>query len=157
MKDFDITWAKMSKPQEAALKLAIQRKIKKLTEFEIAELICLSPHSLWYTQAKNWSEKPPITGDAAGIWMQACKIIVDVVDRGYNEEADMWWDIRDWKKEQAAQNILILMDFGHMLKQYRHRSLSVVSSGFEFFIAIVCGNNWESKYKKFMKAMRTTA
>ena len=157
MKDFDITWGKPSKAQEAALGLAIKRKVKKLTEFEVAELICLSQHSLWYTQAKNWSEKPPITGDAAEVWKLACKVVADIVERGYNEESEMWWDIRDWTKEETIQNMLLLMDFGSMLKQWRQRSLSVGSAGFEFFIAIVCGNNWESKYRKFLKAATTPA
>jgi len=52
---------------------------------------------------------------------------VEIVERGYNEPEDLWWDMRDWTKKQATQKMLILMDFGLMLKHHQHQSLSVVS------------------------------
>lgn len=78
-KVFDIIWEEPTKSQEAALRLAMKRKVKKLTEFEIAELICLSRDSLWYTQAKNWTTNPPLpAGPTAEVWKEACRVIVEI-------------------------------------------------------------------------------
>ena len=73
--------------------------------------------------------------------------------RPLKAEKGLWWDVAGWEKGEAASNILILMDFGMMLKRYRQRSLAVVSQGFSFFIEFVCGRNWENRYRKALKAM----
>jgi hypothetical protein len=156
MIEYDMTWTKPSKAQEAALRLAMERRLKKLTEFEVAAVICLSQGSLWHIQAKNWMTNPPLPpGPTADVWKEACGVIVEIVDWGYNDQNDLWWDLRGWTEEQRARNMLILMDFGIMLKQYQHQSLVVVSSCFQVFFDIVCGKNWENKFRKFLKKTET--
>jgi hypothetical protein len=149
----DPTWKNPSSAQKAAPAMATVWKPKNLTEFETAEMMCLANKSLWYTQAKSWAKEPPanVKDESAKFWQEACQFIVDVVDMGYDEELDIMWPVSKMESEkELAAKLLILMDFGVMLEQYRQRSLDIVSRGFDAFIDIICGIGWEKQYKKFL-------
>jgi len=147
--DWDMTWKKPTPPQEKALEIIIQQKPRDLTEFEAAEFIFMANESLWYIQAQSWAKQPPKIGKSAQIWQRACQAIVDIVDLGYDKSQQMWWPMTSVENPTAIT--LLLMDFGYMLKQYRQQSPDVVSRGFEVFLDIVCGPNWEKRYKIFIK------
>jgi hypothetical protein len=149
--DIDFTWANPTEAQNVALDIAIKQKPHTLTEFQAAEFICMADSSLWYTQAKSWAEKPPIAGNSTIAWRAACKIILNIVDLGYDEQQKTWWPMTKLgTADEIATKMLILMDFGMMLKQYRQQSMAIVSTGLEVFLDIVLGNNWEKKFKKIL-------
>ena len=148
MVEWDMTWANTTPAQDAALDIAMKQKVRGLTEFQVAELILTADRSLWYTQAKNWSEKPPDIGEAQPIWQAACKAIIEIVDLGYDEEAKMWWPLKNIDK--AKTKMLLLMDFGFMLEQYRQSSWNIISQGFEPFLEIVCGYDYRTRLKGFV-------
>jgi len=149
--DIDFTWADPNEAQNAALEIAIKQKPRALTEFQVAEFICMADSSLWYVQAKNWAENPPPIGRSASFWKAACQFIVDIVNLGYDEEQKMWWPLlKIGNKQEIFTKTLLLMDFGLMLKQYRQQSLAIVSRGFEVFLDIVLGKGWEKRFRGFL-------
>ena len=154
--NIDLTWEHPDEEQNAALELAMKRKIGGLTEFQTAEFIITADKSLWYSQAKAWSEKPP--EKVAVTWQMACVVIVDIVDSGYNAEKKMWWDMTSWDKKTLFTNMVLLADLGMMLKQYRRDRMDAVSRGFECFIEFVLGKGWERRFSKIlsMKTKETT-
>lgn len=126
--DLDITWANPSEAQNAAFVIAVKQRPHNLTEWQAAEFICLASESLWYIQAKNWMKEPPNIGPGQPIWQRACEFIVSAVDLGYNAEHKTWWWMADKPKTEIAKDMLVLMDFGLMLEQYRpSRSSSIIS------------------------------
>jgi len=146
--NIDFTWANPIEAQNVALDIAMKQRPRGLTEFEAAEFICLADSSLWYTQAKSWAQNPPNIGPAKPIWKTACQYIVDIVDLGYDEQRKTWWPmVKLGSLNEIAAKMLILMDFGMMLQQYRRQSLDIVSRGFEVFLDIVLGCGWEKKYR----------
>lgn len=148
----DPTWENPSEEQTAALELTMKvGPARGLTEFELADMMCLAPDMLWYVQAKRWAKEPPKLGGPEKVWQAACKAIVEIVGLGYDKDKG-WWPMKELKNPLAAT--ILLMDFGVMLKQYRQQSNDTVSWGFEAFLDIVCGPGWEKRYKKYIKDLR---
>ena len=177
MVDFDMTWKNPTEAQEAALAIAMTRTKghgmslgkgyrydddplgnRPMTEFQIAELMCMADKSLWYTQAKGWMENPPknVTGEGIEMWKHACKFIVDVVDSGYNATTKKFWDQSRWSNQEIMTEYAILMDFMMMLNKHQQVSLDVVSQGFEVFVRLLIGNNWKATFKKLVAVMKKT-
>lgn len=150
MIEFDMTWRNPSEAQNAALAVAMKMKPRHVTEFEAAEFIILAKESLWYTQAKRWKDEPP--KNTPRTWQAACQFIFDVVNLEYDESSKMWWNLSRLDSKKVKIGIILLMDLGMMLKQYRQQSLDVVSQGFEIFIDILCGRGWEKRYAAFLKS-----
>lgn len=151
MAEIDLTWANPTEAQNVALDIAMKQKPRDLTEFQAAEFICLADNSLWYVQAKSWAKSPPKIGSPSIIWQRACQIIIDIVDLGYDEAQKMWWPMATLgNPNEIIAKTILLMDFGHMLKQYRRCSLDIVSRGFEVFLDIVLGKGWEKRFKQFL-------
>lgn len=150
--DIDFAWADPTEAQNVALDIAMKQKPRGLTEFQAAEFICLADSSLWHVQAKSWAKDPPNIGEAAVVWREACRTIANIVDLGYDGRRKTWWPLAKLGTEsEIAAKMLILMDFGMMLQQYRRQSLDVVSRGFEVFLDIVLGKGWEKRFRRFLK------
>ena len=147
----DFTWNNPTEEQMSAFRIASQMKPRGLTEAQAAEFICMAKSSLWYSQAKSWIVNPPDIGNAKIVWASACQIIVGIVDLEYNPDKNAWWYIADRDRKMIAMQMLILADFGMMLKQYRSQTMNITSRGFDIFFDIVLGRNWERKFKKLLK------
>lgn len=148
MTEFDVTWKDIPEAQDAALAHAMayakpflkiqQRQAGRagewhppITEFHVAEMMCMASSSLWYSQAKSWAEgKPPAPG-ADGIWTIAGKAIVRLVEIGY--QGGVWWDAtKAWDHPQKiAINLSCILEAVRLLRQIRGRSLAVYSQWFE--------------------------
>ncbi len=108
------------------------------------EFIDVAKESLFYIQAKRWSTEPPKSakGAAAKVWTEANKVIVSIVDNDFRLPED---------QNKAMRSLLLIMDFGLMLDQYKLQSNEMISRGFDEFIEIMCGKNWKKGFKKAMK------
>jgi len=160
--DFDITWANPSEAQAQAFNIAMKltkgrgmklgkHDYKPLTEWELAEFICLASKSLWYHQAKEWTNKPPVKNEPeATIIKKACQFIVDVVDSGYDAENKLWWNMKKYDKPELLVKYILLADFMNMVGQLRQNSLLVISSGFNVFANIQLGAGYEKRFSKLM-------
>jgi hypothetical protein len=144
MTDFDITWKNISEAQAAALAYAskcgsaiIRASMHQgegewhppITEFNIAEMICLSKDSLWYIQAKSWAEgvTPYKEGRGAKVvqaFQAAGKVIVALVDKGYSE--GVWFDpTQTWEDSTIAALSLASISEACRLLVALERSINV--------------------------------
>jgi hypothetical protein len=147
MRTFD--WA--SAEGSAALALAQSRKPRNTTDFQAAEMILLAKDMLFYTQARLWSEDGPVGVKVPPTFTQAAQYIVRIVDLGYNAEHKQWWYMGDWPEAERRESVLLLMDFGLMLKQLRQNTFVVAAASFDVFLDIVLGRNWERRYAQFLR------
>ena len=157
--DTTIDWGNPTEEQTVALAIVAKQKPRNLTEFQGAEFIILARYSLWYTQAKKWTETPPdkLNPIVQGIWKVACQFIIKTVDSGYDAKAKTWWNVAKMDRKDFMKKAILLMDFGQMVEQYRRQSLDVISTGFEIFIDIVCGKGWERRFKSIVKELPSYA
>ena len=139
--DIDITWKDPSKAQEAALAhvmVTCKQFMRSrsacnagLTEFMLAEMMCMAESSLWYAQARSWSEgKYPAKG-ADDVFRMAGTAIVKLVDLGYSK--GKWWDASQvWDDPlRIALHLTSIVEAVRLLREIRPKSLAVYSQGFE--------------------------
>lgn len=142
---------------QAALKLALMRPVKELSQMEVVDFILLSNKSFWYHQAVNWAATPPEACKdefTKAQWCTACWIIKETVEWGYNKDSGKWWDRQaTLPRDELLAEILVLSDFGIMLENYRNNSMDIISRGFEVFIEIMNGKDWKKKFLKYTKKL----
>lgn len=148
MAEFDMTWKNPGKAQVAALDYAgkhagpfLRRANRQrsgaewsppLTEFMVAEMMCIAKSSLWYTQARMWSEGKGFPAPGADpVFLVAGRTILRLVDLGYSN--DVWWDARQaWDDPRViSMHLASIIDVVRMLRAVRRRSLQVNSPWFE--------------------------
>jgi hypothetical protein len=172
-----VNWAEPTEEMMAALGLARRCSNRAgLTETQLAEWIITARESLWYFQARRWAEDPPsaVHETARPMFQMGCKLLLKIVDLGYDPERKQWWPVQklfDGEDERGGA-MLVLMDFGTMTKRlpdvaewpegtYDHevilgtvqRGFTTTSAGFQVFVSMMCGPQWERRYAAMMTAM----
>jgi hypothetical protein len=157
-------WAHPTEEMLAALLLGRQcgrQHRGGLSETQLAEWIMTAKDSLWYFQARRWAEQAPsaVAADSKAIFQAGCKLLLRIVDSGYDPEMKTWWNLRtlfDGQDAWAAA-MLVLMDLGVMTKRlpnvHEHGGFTTTSAGFGVFAGIVCGPQWERQYQAMSQAM----
>lgn len=129
---FDPTWRETTAAQMAAFQFVLARKPEihppGLTQYLIAEMMCMLPGMLVYRQMSAWAEHPPERFGRHVIppnvqtefWQRGCRFAKAIVDLGYTEEG--WWPMHrlaaqgmDLKYETVA-----LAAFGVLLYDLVH-------------------------------------
>lgn len=149
MTEYDPTWKNPSEAQNAALEHALkyaepflsrlQRQSEKaeefyppITEFDIAEMMCIADSSLWYSQAKSWAEGKGFPAQGAdNVFQLAGSAIKRLVESGYSN--NKWWDATQvWDNPQViALSLVSIVEVVRLLREIRLHSLNINSQWFE--------------------------
>lgn len=143
----DFTWKEPTEEQTAALdhamrcaEPALQRINRQhpdeewappVTEFHIAEMMCMAAGSLWYTQACQWAEGKGFPARGADrVWKLAGEAIKKIVAHGYQD--GRWWDPEKiWESPNArAISVVSLVEITRMTRKLRG-TLAINSTFFE--------------------------
>lgn len=145
--DIDFSWENPPEAQVAALEHAIkyaepalrrtnrqlpeQEWAPPITEFHIAEMMCMAESSFWYSQACSWAEGKSYPARGADtVWQMAGRSIKQVVEHGYKN--GKWWNPEDiWENPRIrATAVVSIIEVARMTRKLRG-SLSINSAFFE--------------------------
>jgi hypothetical protein len=148
--EFDITWKNVSEAQAAALEHVTKhaRKwldsqkmfpgglegefVSPLTEFDLAEMMCMGKNSFWYSQARSWAEGGTVpVENLRDVFKLAGEAIVKLVDLGYSN--GKWYDASQvWDNTSVlALHLAAIVEVARVISTIRGRTLTVYSNFFE--------------------------
>jgi len=174
-----MNWGTPTEEMLAALTLARRcgRKHRGgLNEIQLAELIMGAKESLWYLQAQGWAKMAPtaVAESSRPMFQTGCATVVRIVDSGYDPEIKQWWNVRKLysTEDQWVIAMMVLMDLGAMTQRLPNvaewpegttreevvlgtvqRGFTVVSGGFQIFVDLMCGPQWERQYEAMVQAV----
>lgn len=151
--DHQIYFQQPISAQRAALKIAQRQKPGGLTDLMTVEFMCMAGKSPWYFQAKNWIDNPPQIGGVTEIFQRGCQALVTIVDTGYVAQTNAWW-MPLVPKEDLRQMVVDLHLLGMIVGELRHATTLVISRGFETFLDIYLGKDWEKHLKTAIRETR---
>lgn len=131
----------MTKSQLAAYQKAFSSQVS-LLDFDIARFIMTAQSLKFFTYAQRWAQSPPIVARPT-LFQSVCAMIVDVIETGYDPEAQSWWVLgKNFKQVSVAQMNLAL--FGQMIDSMNGKDLEWLEVKKEFFafLEINCGLGW---------------
>jgi hypothetical protein len=116
----------------------------------VADFILTAQNSMWMLQCRRWAEKPPMSKEkmSMDIFQEGAKMIIEIVDRGYDETSKTWWKV---DKQTDSHKLLSMCDMILMVhamgfkfsKEYRN----FVLYGFQLFADILMGYGWEARFR----------
>jgi len=147
------TQAEITEIIEAARTIVQHQKPRGVAEKTAIGLIITARKSLWYKQTLAWINRPPLELGPLDrtLWVDACKIIIEMVDAGYDAERKTWWYVQS---QDPTSRVLTLSAFGDMLNQHKHNMTFKVDGGFSVFLDLALGNGWEKRYAQFVRVTR---
>lgn len=174
---FDPSWAHPSEAQQQALAFVLWRKPEThppdLTEYLIAEMLCVLPESFVYIQMSGWAENPPASFGGhplderirTVVWQRACKFAKAIVDLGYQGPQDGWWPMAKLQAagmDPKAETINLGM-FGCLLWELSHKPVGpdfeslkaalvgplppIIPASWWTLFDLWLGTGWEAKWR----------
>lgn len=122
-----------------------------LTDMQVAEMLELKEHTLWYSQIKGWCDTPPecIGKETAEQFKYASKILFEFIENDYK--------ITDNIQKDFQLNVIRLALLKDVLQQMRQKTLYVTSAFIEILILLLTNeiikNNKET-FKKILKDLK---
>jgi hypothetical protein len=125
-----------------------------VTDIDLADMVVYAPQFLWYAQAMEWKLCPPrrVKGLDREIWRNGARLLVELVDGGYNPVKKTYWTIpSSWGT--GDRQCILLADFFAMVTELLRRGDQEVSRTFAIVGDLVLGMHWEERLRPTLESI----